>query len=137
MDLTKTLKITREKAINIRLKQRKKYLENPDFERLSDILTQEYDYRQKRDNYLFLYLLCGPDGKIKITDSYVDTLETAFLEKYKKSGINLNGIYQYYQERKKSIDNGEGNKQDDYDIKDVIRVLEKYKDKIIKPYMTF
>ena len=137
MDLTKTLKMTREKAINIRLKQRKQYLENPNFERLSDILTQEYDYRQKRDNYLFLYLLCGSNGKIKITDSYVDTLETAFLEKYKRSGINLNGIYQYYQERKKSIDNGEGNEQDNYDIKDVIRVLEKHKDKIIKPYVTF
>jgi len=124
-------------ALDIRLKQRKKYLENPNFERLSDILTQEYDYRQKRDNYLFLYLLCGSNGKIKITDPYVDTLETAFLEKYKRPGINWNRIYQYYQERKKSIDNGEGNEQDNYDIKNVIRVLEKYKDKIIKPYVTF
>ena len=74
---------------------------------------------------------------MKITDSYIDTLETTFLEKYKRSDINLNGIYQYYQERKKSIDNGEGNQQDNYDIKDVIRVLEKHKDKIIKPYVTF
>lgn len=137
MDLVKTLNITREKVINIRLKQRKKYLENPDFERLSDILTQKYDYRQKRDNYLFLYLLCGSDDKIKITDPYVNIIETTFLEKHKKSNINWNGIYQYYQERKKSIDNGEGNEQDNYDIKDVIRVLEKYKDKIIKPYVTF
>ena len=137
MDLTKTLKITREKAINIRLKQRKKYLENPDFERLSDILTQEYDYRQKRDNYLFLYLSCSSSGKMKITDPYTNIIETTFLEKYKRSNINWNGIYQYYKERKKSIDNGEGNQQDDYDIKDVIRVLEKHKDKIIKPYMTF
>lgn len=126
------------KALDIRLEQRKKYLENPDFERLSNILTEEYAYRKRRDNYLLLHLLYGSDSEAKkVPNVCASTIEKKLLEKYKRSDINLNGIYQYYQERKKSIDNGEGNQQDDYDVKDVIRILEKYKDKIIKPYVTF
>ena len=40
-----------ETALDIRLEQRKQYLENPNFERLSDIIKDEYTYRGKRDNY--------------------------------------------------------------------------------------
>ncbi len=127
-----------DEALDIRFEQRKKYLENPDFERLSNILTDEYTYRKRRDNYLFLHLLYGSDNEAKnITSIYIDTIEKTFLEKHKRPSINWNGIYQYYQERAKSIDNGEWSDRDDYDARDIIQILEKHKDKIVKPYTTF
>ena len=108
-----------EEALDIRLEQRKQYLENPNFEKLSDILTQEYNYYKRRDNYLLLHLLYGSDSEAKkVPNVCASTIEEKFLEKYKRSGINWNGIYQYYQERTKSIDNGEWSEKDDYDVRE-------------------
>lgn len=126
------------KALDIRFEQRKKYLENPDFERLSNILTEEYAYRKRRDNYLLLHLLYGSDSEAKkVPNVCASTIEEKLLEKYKRPDINWNGIYQYYQERTKSIDNGEWSEKDDYDVRDIVYILEKHKNKIIKSYMTF
>ena len=127
-----------EKALDIRFEQRKQYLENPNFERLSNILTEEYTYRKRRDNYLFLHLLYGSDSKAKnVPNISVNTIETIFLEKHKRSNINWNGIYQYYQARIRSINTGEWNRPEDEDVSDIVQILEKHKDKIIKPYTTF
>ena len=127
-----------DEALDIRLEQRKKYLKNPDFERLSNILTEEYAYRKRRDNYLLLHLLYGSDSEAKkVPNICASTIEEKLLEKYKRPGINWNGIYQYYQERTKSIDNGEWSEKDDYDVRDIVYILEKHKNKIIKSYMTF
>ena len=43
--------------------QRRKYLENENYERLSDILSDEGNnpYRGRRDNYMFINLLNGND----------------------------------------------------------------------------
>lgn len=48
-----------EEALNIRYMQRRKYLENENYERLSDILSDEGNnpYRGRRDNYMFINLL--------------------------------------------------------------------------------
>ena len=55
-----------ETALDIRLEQRKQYLENPNFERLSDIIKEKDIYRGKRDNYLFLSLLDDTEGNRSI-----------------------------------------------------------------------
>lgn len=129
-----------EKALDIRFEQRKQYLENPNFERLSHILTEGYAYRQRRDNYLFFYLLRGKkyDKKQnKLPDSSISSIEEMFLENYKRPTINWNGIRQYYQKRLESIHNHEWYDNDDSDIRTVLRILEKYKDEIFKHYTTF
>lgn len=125
-------------ALHIRLEQRKKYLENPNFERLSDILTNEYDYYKRRDNYLLLHLLYNSDSEAKkVPGACANTIEEIFLKKYKRSSINWKEIYQYYKERAKSIDNGEWNEKDDYDVRDIVYILEKHKNKILRKYTTF
>lgn len=133
-----------QEALDIRLKQRKKYLEDPNFERLSSTLIDEWGYRNKRDNYMFAYLLCGSDEKPRGSYHLYDNLEQLFLEKYKRKGINWNGIYQYCQERKKSIDRGEWNpalnvnhSKTETDVSIVLELLEKHKNKILTTYETF
>ena len=74
-----------ETALDIRLEQRKQYLENPNFERLSDIIKDEYTYRGKRDNYLFLSLL---DDTAENRSILIEDMEEFFLENYKRPGIN-------------------------------------------------
>lgn len=133
-----------QEALDIRLAQRKKYLEDPYFERLSDIIIDEWECFSKRDNYIFAYLLCGPDEKPRGNyHSYVE-LEQLFLAKYKRKNINWNGIYQYCQERKKSIDRGEWNatlnfnhSKTETDVSMVLKLLEKHKNKILTTYKTF
>ena len=123
-------------ALNIRLEQRKKYLEDPKFERLSDILTNEHAYRIKRDEYILLYLLYGYAYRPNAFPTRL-IIENTFLEHHKRTGINWVGIYEYYKARSKSINNNEWFDVDDYEIEDVTYVLEKHKDKIFKNYTTF
>lgn len=52
-----------QEALDIRFKQRQQYLEDPNFERLSDILTDEWELQRKRDNYILVYLLCGSNDR--------------------------------------------------------------------------
>lgn len=40
-----------DEALDIRYFQRRKYLEDPNYERLSDILEDDSSYRGIRDNY--------------------------------------------------------------------------------------
>lgn len=123
-------------ALNIRCNQRQKYLENPNFERLSDILTDKYAYRTRRDDYMFIHLLYGHKRN---SDTFPTRkiIENTFLENYERTGINWSGVYEYYQARIKSIDNNEWFDEDDCEIEDVIYILEKYKDKVLKNYTTF
>lgn len=123
-------------ALNIRLEQRKKYLEDPKFERLSDILTDKHAYRARRDDYMFLHLLYGHVRKLD-TFPTKTIIENAFSENHKRTEINWFGIYEYYKARSKSINNNEWFDEDDYEIENVIYVLEKHKDKIFKNYTTF
>lgn len=123
-----------ETALDIRLEQRKQYLENPNFERLSDIIKEKDTYRGKRDNYLFLSLLDDTEGNRSIL---IEDMEEFFLEKYKRPGINWNDIYQYYHVRLESIRKGEWYSRTESDIQDVIDILEKHKDKILIVYEAF
>ena len=133
-----------QEALDVRLIQRKKYLEDPNFERLSDILTDQWEYRNKRDNYTLVYLLYGPNERpSRNYHSYAD-IEQLFLKQHKRKTINWNSIYQYYQERKKSIDRGEWDpKLNDYcgeietDLELVLKLLETHKNKILTTYETF
>ena len=126
-------------ALTMRVKQRQKYLENPNFERLSDILTESDNYKEKRDNYIFLYLLKGKayDEKIRLNGLSASEIEDTFLKKYHRYGINWDGIRQYYKERLESIHEGQWYDDDDSDVKTIINILETYKDKIDKRYATF
>lgn len=133
-------KMDLNEALDIRFEQRKQYLENPNFERLSEIFSDEYTHRQRRDNYLFLYLLRGTkyDKKQnKLPDPSTLGIEEMFLENYKRPTINWNGIRQYYQKRLESIHNYEWYDNDDSDVRIVLRILEKYKDELNKSYTTF
>lgn len=123
-----------DEALNIRLEQRKQYLENPNFERLSDILKEDDTYRGKRDNYLFLSLL---DDEAQNRDHVIHNMEDFFLEKYKRPSINWNDIYQYYQARLESVRKGEWYSRTESDIQDVVDILEKHKDKILIVYDAF
>lgn len=123
-----------ETALDIRLEQRKQYLENPNFERLSDIIKEKNTYRGKRDNYLFLSLLDDTAGNRSIL---IEDMEEFFLEKYRRPGINWNDIYQYYHARLESIRKGEWYSHTESDIQDVIDILEKHKDKILIVYDAF
>lgn len=123
-----------ETALDIRLEQRKQYLENPNFERLSDIIKDEYTYRGKRDNYLFLSLL---DDTAENRSILIEDMEEFFLENYKRHGINWKDIYQYYHVRLESIRKGEWYSHTESDIQDVVDILEKHKDKILIVYEAF
>ena len=123
-----------ETALDIRLKQRKQYLENPNYEKLSDIIKEKDTYRGKRDNYLFLSLLDDTEGNRSIL---IEDMEEFFLEKYRRPGINWNDIYQYYHARLESIRKGEWYSHTESDIQDVINILEKHKDKILIVYNAF
>ena len=125
-----------KQSLSIRFKQRQKYLEDPNFERLSDILTDKNIYSARRDDYMFLHLLYGHARK---TDTFPTQtiIENAFLENYKRNGINWSGVYEYYKARIESINNDEWFDEDDCEIEDVIYILEKHKDKIFKNYTTF
>lgn len=123
-----------ETALDIRLEQRKQYLENPNFERLSDIIKDEYIYRRKRDNYLFLSLL---DDTAENHSISIEDMEEFFLENYKRPGINWKDIYQYYHVRLESIRKGEWYIHTESDIQDVVDILEKHKDKILIVYEAF
>lgn len=133
-----------KEALDIRFRQRQQYLEDPNFERLSDILTDEWGRRNKRDNYILVYLLCGSNDRTSGDYHLYGDMEQLFLEKHKRKTINWNGIYQYYQERKKSINKGEWNStlnpdrnEMETDLELVLELLEKHKDKILKTYETF
>lgn len=132
-------------ALHIRAEQRHRYLENPNFERLSDIFSKPISYYGKGDNHLFAALLYGPDKKPsrwKINSDSYDELEQLFLEQYKRKTINWNGIYQYYIERQKTLDNNQFKtelKKINIEINTniVLKILEKYKTKILATYKTF
>lgn len=134
----------REEILKIRLEQREKYLDNPEFECLSNIVNIKGKRYIYRDNYLFLVLLHGSDDRdINKTININSTkeMEQLFLKKYNRKTINWEGIYRYYKEREKSIQNGEWtskfNPDFDPDVKIVLAILEKHKGKIIKTYSTF
>ena len=123
-----------EEALNIRYMQRRKYLENENYERLSDILSDEGNnpYRGRRDNYMFINLLNGNDYDEVSVSRWA--MEELFLEKYNRSGINWAGIYNYYQARLTSLRNGEWDEPEEPDIENVVDILEAHKDKILVVY---
>lgn len=122
-----------EKALDIRLKQRQQYLEDPNYEKLSDILNNSY--RGRRDNYLFQNLLTG-NADTHLSGTYL-AMEESFLENYKRHGINWTGIYNYYHARLESLHNGEWESQEESDIEDVVDILETYQDEILNVYDAF
>lgn len=124
-----------EEALDIRHVQRRRYLEDPKYERLSDILEDDSSYHGRRDNYLFINLLNGNDDD-RIGASY-HTMEDIFLEKYDRKSINWYGIYQYYHARLESLHNGEWDEPEEPDIENVVDILEKYKDKYWAVYDAF
>lgn len=123
-----------EEALNIRYMQRRKYLENENYERLSDILSDEGNnpYRGRRDNYMFINLLNGNDYDEVSVSRWA--MEELFLEKYNRSRINWSGIYNYYQARLTSLRNGEWDEPEEPDIENVVDILEAHKDKILVVY---
>lgn len=124
-----------DEALDIRYFQRRKYLEDPNYERLSDILEDDSSYRGRRDNYLFVNLLNGSKDDSNVA-SY-NTMEDIFLEKYDRKRINWYGIYQYYQARLESLHNGEWDEPEEPDIENVVDILENYKDKYWAVYDAF
>ena len=122
-----------EKALDIRFKQRQQYLEDPNYEKLSDILNNSY--RGRRDNYLFQNLLTG-NADTHLSGTYL-AMEESFLENYKRHGINWTGIYNYYHARLESLHNGEWDSPEESDIEDVVDILETYEDKILNVYDAF
>lgn len=130
--------------LSIRFKQRETYLEDPNFERLSDVLKTKAECYNDRDNYIFIALLNGYDERIiyqRTNPNSYKEIEDLFLESYDRKGINWHGIYQYYQARKKSVQRGEyidGCEPDvDSDIGKILKILEKHKTKILQMYHTF
>lgn len=124
-----------DEALDIRYVQRQKYLEDPNYERLSDILEDDSSYRGRRDNYLFVNLLNGNEDDHNRASYH--TMEETFLEKHDRKRINWYGIYQYYQARLKSLQNGEWYEPEEPDIENVIDILENYKDKYWAVYDAF
>ena len=124
------------KSLDIRFEQRKRYLENPKFERLSDILTDKYTYRARRDDYMFIHLLYGHKHN---SDAFPTRkiIENTFLKNYERTEINWSGIYKYYQARIESLNNNEWLEENENEIQNVVYVLEKHKNKVLKNYTTF
>ena len=130
----------RDDALKIRLEQREEYLDNPEFECLSNIVNIKGKRYIYRDNYLFLVLLHGFDARginEKINVNSTEELEQLFLKKYRRKSINWDGIYRYYKEREKSMQKGEWTAKFDPDVEIVLTILEKHKGKILKTYHTF
>lgn len=130
----------KDEALTIRLEQREKYLDDPEFECLSNIVNIKGKRYIYRDNYLFLVLLHGFDNRDinkTININSIKELEQLFLEEYTRKSINWENIYKYYKEREKSIRKGEWNETIDPDVEIVLTILEKHKGKILKTYHTF
>lgn len=128
-------------ALNIRYKQRKQYLEDPNFECLSNVLSNEDEYRKIRDNYLLARLLLGKEYEQKRNELpkclTASCIENIFLENHKDANINWYNVYDYYQTRFESIRNENWYENEDWDVDIIIQILEKHKDKLFKNYTTF
>lgn len=128
-------------ALNMRYKQRKQYLEDPNFECLSNVLSNEDTYRKIRDNYLLARLLLGDEYEQKRNELpkclTTSCIENIFLENRKDANINWYNVYDYYQTRFESIRNEEWYENEDWDVDVIIQILEKHKGKLFKNYTTF
>ena len=128
-------------ALNMRCKQRKQYLEDPNFECLSNVLPNEDEYRKIRDNYLLTRLLLGKEYEQKRSKLpkclTASCMESIFLENHKNANINWHNVCSYYQTRFESIRNEEWYENEDCDVDIIIHILEKHKNKILKSYTTF
>jgi len=125
-------KIQLEKNLDIQFEQRKQYLEDPNFDCLSDILTNADDYRTRSDAYVFIYLMYG---YVHWTTKHfcnisVDDLDRIYLLNFTRPEINWKGIYEYYQARAKTVRDHGWHEPYNGPLEDVLKVLEKHKDAI-------
>jgi len=126
-DLNDTLEF--DEALALRYNQRMQYLENSNYEKLSDILDPDACYHYS-DEQLFFALLDG-DGDTKRASSYRSMLE-CIDENYERSGVNWDGVYDYYQARMLSVSNKQWFQYTDSDVTTAYIALSNKADMILE-----
>lgn len=132
MNLLEKMRYEQEKNLDIQFEQRKQYLEDPNFDCLSNILTNADDYRTRNDAYVFIYLMdgCTHWATKHFCNISVDDLDRIYLFNFTRPGINWKGIYEYYQARAKTVRDYGWHEPYNGPLEDVLEVLEKHKDTI-------
>ena len=123
-----------DEAIAIRGQQRRKHLENPNFEKLSD--TLKADYTRRRDNSILMNLLCNKDCFHVNTNS--ESLEEAYHKYHNRPTINWQGIFDYYEERARMLKkNRLYSTRLGEDVAMVLELIHKHKDEVLPTYIAF
>lgn len=123
-----------DEVLAIRGQQRRKHLENPNFEKLSD--TLKVDYERRREPYILMNLLCNKDCFRVLTNS--ETLEDAYQRYHKRPTINWPGIFDYYEERAKTLkDNDFYDTRTGEDVAMVLELLNKHRNEVLPTYSAF
>lgn len=123
-----------DEILEIRGQQRRKYLENPNFEKLSD--TLKVDYERRREPSILMNLLCNKDC-FRVQTNY-EKLEEAYQKYHTRQTINWQGIFNYYKERAKTLkDNNLCDTRTGQDVAMVLELLKKHENEVLSTYEAF
>lgn len=126
--------------LDYRLTLRKKYLEDPNYRRWSDIVPggmSRSNYRNWRDDVVFMYLI---SGQVKSHPTVSELI--GYLDRGRELPINWNNFYAYFDERlndpenryKSSIINNDIRGSISISSTSVRKLLELYRDKLYNDF---
>ena len=126
--------------LNYRVTLRKKYLEDPNYRRWSDIVPggiSGSNYRNWRDDVLFMYLISGQTGHHPNVSDMVGYLDVGH-----ELPINWNNFYAYFDERLNDPENRYLSYLKDTEIMgdafepktSVEELLNRYRDRLLSTY---
>lgn len=129
---------TMDDEINYREEQRRRYFEDPDYRKWSDVVPNDDDYGEWRDDVLFVEYVTNEDIK-KTSRAYLHKL----LENGRELPINWENFYAYFDERLNDTDNpfrseltSKGyayNNLDPFEKGTIEDILNKYRDSLLSP----
>ena len=129
---------TMDDEINYREEQRRRYFEDPDYRKWSDVVPNDDDYGEWRDDVLFVEYVTNEDIE-KISRAYLHKL----LENGRELPINWENFYAYFDERLNDTDNpfrseltSKGyayNNLDPFEKGTIEDILNKYRDSLLSP----
>ena len=128
---------TMDDEINYREGQRRRYFEDPDYRKWSDVVPND-DYGEWRDDVLFVEYVTNEDIE-KTSRAYLHKL----LENGRELPINWENFYAYFDERLNDTDNpfrseltSKGyayNNLDPFEKGTIEDILNKYRDSLLSP----
>lgn len=129
--------MTLDKEITHRKAQRRRYFEDPDYRKWSDVVTNDIDYGEYRDDILFIEYIANTDSET-VSPSYLHKL----LENGHELPINWENFYTYFDERLADPTNcfyseltkaGYAYSANPFNNETIEDILNKYRDSLLSP----